>query len=69
VGDVTTPVHQHPHHAPDVAADLRELAGELVGDEAIGRQAALVEALDGADLTGLQAVGVAENLNKQLLIG
>jgi hypothetical protein len=45
----------------DVVAQLRELPGELVGDEAIGRQVAAVEALEGADLARLEALGVAED--------
>jgi hypothetical protein len=69
VGDVTPPVHQDTYLAADVAADLGELAGELVADEAVAGQPALVEALDGADLAGLETVGVAGDLDGRLLGG
>jgi hypothetical protein len=69
VGDVSPAVDEHADLAPDVPADLGELAGELVGDEAIGPQAASVEALDGADLAGLQPMGVAEDLDTATPLG
>jgi hypothetical protein len=42
-------------------AQRRELARELVGDQAIRGEVAAVEALEGADLARLQALGVAED--------
>jgi hypothetical protein len=57
----TAPVHEHADRPADVAADLGELAGELVGDQAVGRKVAAVEALERADLAGLEALGVAED--------
>ncbi|MEE2673844.1 MAG: hypothetical protein VX466_08620 [Myxococcota bacterium] len=67
MGDVAPAVHEHADFASDLAADLGELAGKLVREEPVGGQAALVEALDRADLAGLQAVGIAEDLDTGLL--
>jgi len=43
-------------------ADLGEVAGELLGEEPLGREPTPVEALEQADLAGLEALGVAEEL-------
>jgi hypothetical protein len=67
VGHVAPAVDQDTDLAPDVAADLGELTRELVGEDTVRWEAALVEALDGADLAGLQAVGVAKDLDGELL--
>ena len=67
MGDVTAPIDEDTHLTPDLTADLRELTGEVVGDEAVGGQSALVQTLDRADLTGLETVGVAEDLDGRLL--
>src|SRR5690606_4659350 len=45
----------------DPLAQLGELAGELVGEQSIGREVAAVEALERTDLAGLEALGMAEN--------
>jgi hypothetical protein len=66
VADVAPAIHEHADLATDLTADLRELASELVREEAVGGQAALVEPLDGANLAGLQAVGVAKDLDTSL---
>ncbi|MFP6605121.1 MAG: hypothetical protein VCC67_00685 [Myxococcota bacterium] len=69
MGDVTPAVHEDADLAPDLAADLGELAGKLVREEPVCREAALVEALDGADLAGFQAMGIAKDLDMGLLSG
>jgi hypothetical protein len=61
VRDGAATIHQHAHRPPDVVTQLRELAGELVGDQAIRGKVAAVEALERADLARLQALGVAED--------
>jgi hypothetical protein len=61
VGHGAAPVHQHADRPPHVVTQRRELAGELVGEQAVGGEMASVEALEGADLTCLEALGVAED--------
>jgi hypothetical protein len=61
VRDRAAPIHQHADRPPHVVAQRRELTGELVGEQAIGGEVASVEALEGADLTCLEALGVAED--------
>jgi hypothetical protein len=60
VGHRSAPVHEHADRSPDLVAQRRELAGELVGEQAIGGEVAAVEALEGADLPRLEALRVAE---------
>ncbi|HTY19082.1 MAG TPA: hypothetical protein VMH82_15235 [Myxococcota bacterium] len=54
-------VHEHADLSPDLVRQLGQLAGELVGDEAVGGEAAPIEALDRADLARFEALGVAED--------
>ena len=54
-------VDQHADLAADLARELGEPPGEVVGQEAIGRKAALREALELLDVVSLQAVGIAED--------
>ena len=49
--DFALAVDQDPHLAPDVSRDLRELAGELLGDEGAGRKPPLVELLEPVPLS------------------
>jgi len=62
------PIHQHADRPPHVGAQRRELAGELVRDQAIGGEVAAVEALERADLARLEALGVAENADGRDLL-
>jgi len=55
------PVHEHAHRPPDLVAQGGELAGELVGEQAVGGKVAAVEALERANLARLEALGVAED--------
>jgi len=48
----------------DLVRELGQLAGELVGDEAVGGEAAPVEALERANLARLEALGVAEDADR-----
>jgi hypothetical protein len=61
VGDGARAVHQHPDLPADLPGELRELAGEIVGEEPVGGEAALREALELLDVVGLEAVGIAED--------
>jgi hypothetical protein len=61
VGDGPGAVDEHAHLAAHLPGELRELAGEVVGDQPVRREAPLREALELLDVVGLQAVGVAEN--------
>ena len=63
------PVDQHAHLPPDLAGELGQLPGEVVGQEPVGREPALREALELLDVVGLQAVGVAEYADCELLRG
>ena len=67
VRDSTAAVDQHPGLATDVRADLGQLAGEFVGDQAIRRDVPAKQALDLANLTGFEAVRVAVDLDERLL--
>jgi hypothetical protein len=60
---IAPPIDQHAHLSADVGADLGEIAGELVADEAVRGQASPEQALDLSDLAGLQAARIAENLD------
>jgi hypothetical protein len=57
--DFALAIDEHPHLAPDVSRDLRELAGELLGDEGSGRKPPLVEFLEPVALAGLETDDVA----------
>jgi hypothetical protein len=69
VGHRSAPIHQHADRPPDVEAQRRELAGELVGKQAVGGEMASVEALEGADLTCLEALGIAEDADGRVSWG
>jgi hypothetical protein len=45
----------------DLPGELRELPGEVVGQEPVGGEAALREAPELLDVVGLEAVGIAED--------
>lgn len=61
VGYRPAAVDQDADLATDLAADLGQLAGEVVGDETLGGQTAAREALEGANLAGLESVRVPED--------
>jgi hypothetical protein len=60
VGDVAPAFHQHAYLSTDLVADPGELACEFVGDEPVCGQPALDESFEGANLAGLETVGIAE---------
>jgi hypothetical protein len=68
VGHGTPSVHEDTHLSPDLLGELRQLAGELVGEQAIGREATAVEALQGADLARLESLRVAEDADLRFLL-
>jgi len=57
-------IHEHADLSVDVATDLAELAGEFLGQNLIGGDPAPEEALELADLTGLETVGIAVDLDR-----
>jgi hypothetical protein len=57
----TRPLDEDADLAPDLARELGEAPGEIVGQEPIGGEAALREALELLDVMSLQAVGIAED--------
>jgi hypothetical protein len=59
-------VDQHADLAAEVGREFGQLAREFLGDEAIGWEAAPVEALEGVNLAGLEALCVAEDLDGSL---
>jgi len=60
-------IDEHADLAADVGRERGQLAGELVRDEAVGEQPPLTEALEGLDLAGLEAAGIAVDLDGGLL--
>jgi hypothetical protein len=61
MGHRAAPIHEDADLPADLVGELGQLASELVGDEAIGREMAAVEALERADLAGLESLGVSED--------
>jgi hypothetical protein len=59
VRDVAAAVDEHADLAAGLARELGQLAREVVGDEALGGQAAAREALDALDLIGFESRGLA----------
>jgi hypothetical protein len=65
VGHGAAPVDEHPDLASGLARELAELARELVGDQPLRRKATLSQAFELAGLAGLQAVGVAGDVDRR----
>jgi hypothetical protein len=63
----TPAVHQHPDLPPDLPADLRELACQIVVEEAVGGESTAEEALELTGLAGFESVRIAEDLDGRLL--
>jgi hypothetical protein len=63
VAHLPAAVHQHAHPPPDLGADGAELSGELLGEQAFRRKPAAEQTLELANLAGLEALGVAEDLD------
>jgi hypothetical protein len=61
VGHLATPVDEHADLAAGLVGERRELAREVLGDEPLRGEVAPREALELADLAGLEAVGVPED--------
>jgi len=66
VGHGAAAIEQHADLTAEVVRELGQLARELVGEEAVGGESAPVEALEGMDLAGLEALGIAEDLDGTL---
>jgi hypothetical protein len=69
VGDCAAPVDQDPDLAADLAGQLRQLAGQFVGDEAVRRQAPPAEPFESLELAGPEAVRVAFDADGCFLSG
>jgi hypothetical protein len=65
--DVAAAVDQHADLSPDLPADLGQLSRELLGQQLIGGHPAPEEALELANLAGLEAVRIAKYLDGRLL--
>ena len=65
--DVAAAIDQDTDLPPDLPADLGQLPRELLRQQSIGGNAAPEEALELANLTGLEAVRPAEDLDGRLL--
>ena len=61
--DIAPAVDQDADLSPDLPADLRQLPGQLLCEQLIGRDAAPEEPIEPADLAGFEAVRVAEDLH------
>ena len=66
--DVAAAIDQDADLSPDLPADLGQLPRELLREQRIGGDAAPGEALEPANLAGLEAVRIAEDLDGGLLI-
>ena len=64
--DIAPSVGENPDLPSDIVADLAQLPSELVAHQAIGGEPTLKKALELADLAGLEAAGIAEDLNGRL---
>ena len=69
VRDGAASIDEDAHLAADLVRDLGQLAREFLGDEATCGKPAPVEALEGSNLAGLQALGVAEDLDAAVSSG
>ena len=65
--DVAAAIDQDTDLPPDLPADLGQLPRELLRQQSVGGNAAPEEALELANLTGLEAVRPAEDLDGRLL--
>jgi hypothetical protein len=63
VGHLSAAVDQHPHLSAGLVAEPREESGEVLGHQALRREPPSREALELADLAGLQALRVAEDVD------
>jgi hypothetical protein len=55
--------------AADLATDPRELAREVVAEDPVGGNAAPRQAFEGADLIGLESLGVPEDADRDSFAG
>lgn len=61
IGDVPPPADENADLTVDAVGQLREGAGEFMGEDAVRRDAPSIEPLDGFDVFRPQAGGVAED--------
>ena len=64
--DIPSSIRENADLSSDVVADLGQLPSELVAHQAVGGEPTLEETLELADLAGLEAAGIAEDLNGRL---
>jgi hypothetical protein len=67
VGDLAPAVHQHAHLPADIAADLAQIAGELVGQDPIGREAPPEEPFELTNLAGFEASCISKDPDGRIL--
>ena len=60
--DASAAPEQHAHLPPALERELGELARELLRDQAIARELALVQVLEATELAGFQSVGLTVEL-------
>jgi len=64
VGDGPAAIHQRAHLAARLEREGRQLARELLREQALRRQVAPLQTLELPDLAGLEAVCVAEDADE-----
>lgn len=69
VGHGAPAVHEDAHLAARGMGELRQLPGELVGDEAIGGKLTAEQTLELANLGGPEALGMTEDPDRASLTG
>ena len=67
MGDGAPAVHEHAHLAAGLVGDGGEMARELLGDQSLRGKPAPREALQLANLTRFEAVGVSEDPDRNRL--
>jgi hypothetical protein len=65
--DLAGTVHEHAHLARRRVRCVDEVTSEFRGGDAIGRDAPAIETLEGLDVAGREASGVAEDLQGRFL--
>lgn len=61
------PVDENAHLAANIVADLGEVPRQIMGDQAVSTQLTAEESLKLLNLTGLEATGVAVDLDEKML--
>ena len=66
--DLAAASNQDADLSVNVATDLCQLSRKLLGEQPVGRNAAPEKALEPAEVAGLEAMGVAKDLNYRRLL-